>query len=1120
MAPAQLAPVLQHVRTLVNTEGMKSASDGELVRQFVASRDEGAFAELLRRHGPMVQSVCRRVLGHQQDAEDAFQATFLVLARRAGSIRRSGAVGAWVYQVAHRIAMKAGRDVTRRQLRQERASTRSPTEPASEAALRELQAILQEEVNRLPDKYRAPFVLCCLEGKSGVDAARQLGWKEGTVSGRLTEARKLLRSRLTKRGVNLAAALCAVHLPHSAITAAASASLGRATLKAALSFAAGRVPADDMVSGQSLALAQWLLRVASTSRVMTATIFLLMLSLLGVGLGLACHGPSPVSLLPPQAAFAGAPQKRGGDKAAASRPAESPAAPPVRVDRFGDPLPEGAVARFGTVRLRQGWMASRVLFSPDGKKLAVAGLGRPLGLWDVANGKEIRQFHQKDIQASGVDFSPDGTLLAEGHFDVRLWDTKTGVLRHALGPAQASQRAVVFTPDGKTVISGGHDNLIHSWNVQSGDSLGKLEGHTNSVLTLAVTKDGSTLASGGSDQTIRLWDLAGRRQIREIKGAANKEGYFHGLSFSPDGRWLASVENDGNAPGRVWDVRTGKERFQLGRYSSHAYTVAFSPDGKLIASGHGDGAIRLWDPATGKELRHWSCQFGVPTGDMAHGLRNLAFSPNSKTLATASVWECGPRLWDVATGTEIRTGDTHRGSIRQVCLTRDGKSLLSLSHDQQLMQWDLANKTPRRLMELPFGTRWNDYYQLLSPDGRVLAQGSRRDRTVTLIDPQMQKPLKDALQLQDEPYALCFSADGRTLAVGCQKGSFYLWNWQRSASPRRIETPEKDLVIIHLFTPDGKQVLTGSRSQNNLLIHLWDVATGKRVLSFPGNNGLPTFAVSPDGKWGAAAAYGDRSIHVIDVVNRKEARTIPLAQPASGLAFSPDSQVLAYGEHERSPGKIGLLELATDQPIAIFQGHHSGVGQLLFSPDGRFLFSGAGDSTILQWDATGRFGKRPFYTNLHAAWDALAGDAKGAYTARWDFVDSPAQAIALFRHHVHPIEAPKPQAFEKLIAVLDSGSFAERQKASDAIKAMGLFAEPLVRKQLEARNSLEVRRRLQGLYDGLMKSPAWLRTRRVLTIVSALPPGDARPFLAELACGEPDAILTIEAKKALTRMGK
>jgi hypothetical protein len=204
----------------------------------------------------------------------------------------------------------------------------------------------------------------------------------------------------------------------------------------------------------------------------------------------------------------------------------------------------------------------------------------------------------------------------------------------------------------------------------------------------------------------------------------------------------------------------------------------------------------------------------------------------------------------------------------------------------------------------------------------------------------------------------------------------------------------------------------------------------------------------------------------------------------------------------------------------VFQGHHSGVGQLVFSPDGRALYSGAGDSTIVRWDATGRAGKRSYYPNLPAAWEALGGDARRAYPAGWDLRDSPREAIALFRRQLRPAAEPDARRFQKLVALLNAGSFAERQKAVSAIQAMGLAAEPLLHRQLQLNNALEVRRRLEALYEELLQSPAWRRTHAALSIAAAIQGDDARTFLEELAAGHADALLTREARQALATRTK
>lgn len=249
MSIGQLDTLLRHVRRLADVTNRDGFSDGQLLARFQADREESAFTALMRRHSRLVWSVCRHVLRHEQDAEDAFQATFLVLARKADSIRKTEAVGSWLHGAAYRIAMRAKRDAAIRRKHEGRAgsvSCRVEDHPAANTAgspertmsLREGLAVLDEEVQRLPAKHRAVFVACCLEGKTMAETARELGWKEGTVSGTLSRAKERLRSRLARRGVTLSAALAALALTDR-VTASLPVKLFSATLEAALRYAAG-----------------------------------------------------------------------------------------------------------------------------------------------------------------------------------------------------------------------------------------------------------------------------------------------------------------------------------------------------------------------------------------------------------------------------------------------------------------------------------------------------------------------------------------------------------------------------------------------------------------------------------------------------------------------------------------------------------------------------------------------------------------------------------------------------------------------------------------------------------------------------------------------------------------
>ncbi len=294
MAATQMNAVLRHLRRAALTGDTPTLTDGQLLDCFIRSRDDTAFATLLRRHGPMVLGVCRRIAGNVHDADDAFQAAFLVLVRKARSVVPREQVGNWLYGVAYHTALKARTAADRRRGKEKQVTVMPQPESPAKATEPDLLAHLDREVQRLPDRYRLPVVLCELEGRSRKEVAAQLGLPEGTLSSRLAQARKLLARRLGAHGPTLGAA---------GATVAVSAALFQATVEAATLTAAGQGTAD-VVSANITLLTEGVLKTMYLAKLKLAAGLVLVLGVLGGGLlsgwyGTAAAGETGEAAPPP-----------------------------------------------------------------------------------------------------------------------------------------------------------------------------------------------------------------------------------------------------------------------------------------------------------------------------------------------------------------------------------------------------------------------------------------------------------------------------------------------------------------------------------------------------------------------------------------------------------------------------------------------------------------------------------------------------------------------------------------------------------------------------------------------------------------------------------------------------
>jgi RNA polymerase sigma factor (sigma-70 family) len=298
--------LLAFIRRIASSRSHSDLTDGELLQRFAVQREASAFTALMRRHGPMVLGVCQSVLHDTHDAEDVFQATFLVLVRKPKTIGKPASVASWLHGVAYRLAMKARSEAARRHSCERKAVTMRSCDPQEEVIWRDLRPVLHQEVDRLPERYRLPFVLCYLEGKTNEEAAALLGWPKGTVLSSLSRARERLRRRLTRRGLTLASGLLASMCSPTAALADVPVALAENTLQSALLFTTGS-GAVGGIGAPVLAYAEGMLHATFVAKVKWTAVILLALTAVGLGAGVAYRvgqggheGIPSVQQLPPE----------------------------------------------------------------------------------------------------------------------------------------------------------------------------------------------------------------------------------------------------------------------------------------------------------------------------------------------------------------------------------------------------------------------------------------------------------------------------------------------------------------------------------------------------------------------------------------------------------------------------------------------------------------------------------------------------------------------------------------------------------------------------------------------------------------------------------------------------
>ncbi len=937
----------------------------------------------------------------------------------------------------------------------------------------------------MPLAQREPLLLCYWQGLTQDQAARRLGCTAGAIKGRLERGRARLAERLARRGFGPEALLL------GPMTAAA---VSRDLLARTAAIAA--TPWSPTIPATVVTLA------AMHSKLIPACVISTLLA--GAGMIALAAGAGPQAGTP----------KPSPPPAVAAGPA---------MDRYGDPLPPGAIARLGTLRFRNDGRGGYLSVRTGGRVVAFS-TGYSITFMEVHTGQIVRRIE-----------------------------------RIVNGRRSSIFGALAFAPDGLTFAVGGWDEnapFLPFWlyDTATGERLRKFAGHEKPVKSLAFLMGGRQLASLGDDGVVRIWDVATGFKLRELTDPDRK---LASMAASPDGKVIATgaEEKNGAAAIYLWDVTTGKMRRTLVGHTAEVKVVAFAPDGRTLASG--DNAVRLWDVASGRQVRQYGGLAEVAQNGFRQFLLSLAFSPDGRTLATFGT-DSVARSWSVATGEILDTvpipsneenalaflddrklliGGAPRLWVRDIhdrafadgavghawpvvslAFTADGRTVATTDGASQLRTWDA--ETGRPLAE-----RTHTDTTIISPNGRLLAVtefGTTGDLSVRLDDAASGRTLRRLPGMGHFPVA--FSYDSRRLATLVHRekandGTLRIWDVAHGTKMCEFTAGNMENRAL-AFSPDGRFIFTGA---NGMPVQQRDTATGRVLKEYPVDERL---AVSAGGRR-LVTGYHGAVLRLWDVVTgeecwRAEVKGGPGVCPEA-IAFSPDGTFLAEGYREDGESHIDILDALTGNHLARLEGHgpNRAVWSLAFSADGRRLASGSSDCTVLVWDmekATGRRIVGPLdpvrQTQL---WAELAGGGMTGAHAIDCLQAAPTAAIPILKPRLRSSVAVPADRIAPFLIALDSPSFAAREKAQRDLAALGSGAEPAVRSARDTANA-EVRRRIDAVLAGWESEQK--RAGRAVEILEYIATQEARKLLADLAGGDPAAQLTRQAREALARLAR
>jgi WD40 repeat protein len=841
---------------------------------------------------------------------------------------------------------------------------------------------------------------------------------------------------------------------------------------------------------------------------------------------------------------------------AASQPAKT-----QRVDINGDQLPEGAVARLGTLRFqppgREGpthwwYRHSPVLsLSPDGTTVATATHDDKKGtlhFLDTSTGKIVRKLDLGNIQCDHLQFTPDAKgLVLGGWHGIKVVDASTGnvvqsfdmELRRTSLALNADRNWLAVQP-----AEYAYDAPVKVKDLKTGADVTSLPGRGASCKGLAFGPDGKRLLlwsvvptqvgnngmSFGSESKVAVAciDIKERKIVGETT-----VGTAHHVALGPDGETVALEAADGKSV-RVRHLPTGAERCAIPVKSGQ---FAFAPDANTLLVIEKEGRAALWNATNGKKVRDLE-------GSLAHkAFQIVGISKDSKTIAVLDGGSDSAAvvvIWNADTGMRATRPPGHEGAITCIAYAPGGKALVSGSIDKTVRLWNPVTGEHLRVLTV--------HPELItavaiSHDSKLLASSSQSGliRLSNMADGKVVTEFKGS---DKGVSTLAFSPDSKILFAGGHSPEVLAWQIADGKEAVRFKTGADGEVMA--FGNGGALALTANgewrAEATPERMQVWKTIDKLPVNSLTlrneehGDVRCEAAIFSPQGRMiassqisvyeGVRPSYANAQLRVWERVSGQPILTLS-PSVTKILAFSANGRYLAAG----APGRSGHLMYGYGSGIDVWDtltGKKAGAlpitpNCVAFSPDGLHLTTGGRDHSILIWPAPKtqplQTDKVPSATERDAWWTALGGNAKDAYQVIGQMLDTPEQAVTLLKERVQPVQRADPDIVAKLIVQLDSDTFAERMKAQEALEKMGEGATHLLKQALERKVSLELSRRLETILSNCDAiSPLGLRHHRAVATLEWIDTPAARALLQTLADGAPAARLTVEAQAALKRL--